>query len=228
MTPERSRFSHDSLIIRPGFCWALGVGLAGAAALILASVEAHAAEDSTKETPLAPLDEKARRAFEIRAPEPQWDVGVTLGGGLYESQGSLDHGAFLLGLEADTLLLRRRDQDAGLGFGLRFGTVHFQDTRLGLGPHLLLAVFDPVVIELGFRGLLIANGSGASPGVSPELRVGFRSLNLSGHYGHAHLLTFGSDFSFAMNEADDRARTTLYLTLRFDGMWLVAPIKALF
>jgi len=228
MRPERWRSLRCLLSSFQRLVQTLSLAIACGGTLSFASAEAHATEEPNAEAPLPPLSEKAKRAFQFRAPEPQWDVGVTLGGGLYEAQGSLDHGAFLLGLEADTMFLRRRDQDAGLGLGLRLGTVHFQDTRLGLGPHLLLATFDPLVIELGVRGLLIANGSGASPGVSPELRVGLRSLNLSGHYGHAHLLTFGTDFSFAVNDADDRARTTLYLTFRFDGMWIVAPFQALF
>jgi hypothetical protein len=193
-----------------------------------ALVWANALAAAEPEPSLEPLTRSAQAAFQVRAPEPQWDVGFTLGGGFYEAQGSLDHGAFLLGLEADTLFFRRRETDAGLGLGLRALTVHFRDTRLALGPHVLLPFFDPLLIELGFRALLVADGSGVSPGFSPELRFGLRSLNLTNHYGHAHFIGFGSDFSFAVNDADDRARTTLYLTLRLDSMWLVAPLRALF
>jgi hypothetical protein len=178
------------------------------------------------ELPLPPPH--AATSVQMLARSPQWDVGVTLGGGVYESGGRLDRGAFRLGLELDSIYLRRREADFGLGWTLSASTWNFGDARLGLGVLGTLQVLDPLSVELALRGGIVTDGNGASPSLTPELRLGLRSLNLKGQYSHAHLLALGTDFTFATDELDTRPRASIYAALRFDVMWLVAPVRAIF
>jgi hypothetical protein len=166
--------------------------------------------------------------LQMRASVPQWDVGLTLGGGVYERGGNYDHAAFRLGLELDSLYLRRHEADFGLGWTISVSTLNFADSRLALGVLGILEVVEPISVELGLRGLVLTDGNGASPGLNPELRFGLRSLNLKGHYSHAHLLAFGADLSFAVSPTDERPRAAFYAALRGDVMWLVAPLVGLF
>jgi hypothetical protein len=197
---------------------------ASLAVILAGALSGSLAQAETKK----PLPPPTAVSLQMRAPAPQWDAGLLLGGGAYEADGSLDHGAVRLGLELDSVSLRQKETDLGLGITVSASTFNFQDGHFGLGIWSGLEVVSPWVVELALRGGIATDSHGASPEINPELRLGLRSLNLTGHYGHAHLLTLGSDLSLAVDSADSRPRTTLYAALRLDAMWLIAPIRALF
>ncbi len=199
-------------------------------ALSLFGVGRGSAEEARPTTPqrsvLPPPDVDS---FRVRAPSPQWDVGVALGGGAIERQGSGFGGEFLGALELDVSGLRERFREVGLGGRLRVGTLGFKDFRASLAPLLILPVSDPVALDLSFGPLLATSGEGPLIGFEGSLGVGLRSVNLKGHYAHVHTLVFGYSQTFALGDMPPSEETiAIWAGLRVDGMWFLLPFGLIF
>lgn len=168
-------------------------------------------------------------SFRVRAPSPQWDVGVVLGSGAIERQDSGFGGEFLGALELDVSGLRERFREVGLGGRLRVGTLGFKDFRASLAPLLTLPLSDPVALDLSFGPLLATSGQGPLVGFEGSLGVGLRSVNLKGHYAHVHTLVFGYSQTFALGDMPPSEETiAIWAGLRVDGMWFVLPFGVIF
>lgn len=168
-------------------------------------------------------------AFRVKAPLPQWDVGV-LGGGAATARGDRDFGLEFWGaLELDMTLLRERWDELGLGGRLRVGTSGFKDARFSLAPVAIVPIRDPVALDLSFGPLLATSGSGMLAGFEGSLGIGLRSVNLKGHYAHAHSLVLGYSQTFALDSVSQSEESmALWGALRVDAMWFVLPFGLLF
>lgn len=168
-------------------------------------------------------------AFRMKAPSPQWDVGV-LGGGSATERNDRGFGLEFWGaLELDVSALRERWNELGLGGRLRAGTSGFKDARLSLAPVLILPIEDPVSLDVSFGPLLATSSAGMLAGFEGSLGIGLRSVNLKGHYAHVHTLVLGYSQTFALDSVPKSEESiAIWGAIRVDAMWFVLPFGMIF
>lgn len=178
-------------------------------------------QESPSRPPLHPLPTEELRA---RAPSPQWSTGIILGV-CGVGQDAVWQGTDFCGaLMAEALFLRRRARAIGLGPYTQLGTSGFFDFRASSGVSLHLPLGKLFALSPRLGGLLVTDHVGPAPGLEAYVELGIRGLNWSGHYSMNHGLLLGVQHAFG---STPRAGSTLWIGLRLDGFWAVAPVGAL-
>lgn len=116
--------------------------------------------------------------------DPQFAVGLTLGGGAAFLR-TRPLGVFHMGLHGDVLFLRDRDQAMGIGPYVETMTVAFETFEVGGGVSWLLPVTDLFPLVLSFGAHARAYPGGWEPGLEARLWMGSRSYNFHSLYGLA-------------------------------------------
>lgn len=175
--------------------------------------------------PLPPAP--AAETLRVQGKTPLVDVGVLLGvNGV--GQDRLFQGVeFALSVQAESLWLRRRDRDVGLGLALNLGTSGFFESRASLGPLFVVPLVDPILLGVSVRALGAHDGHAPAAGLVGALDVGLRTVHLQGHYSHVHALTFGFERIFVEADGWTRPNTIVTIAVRVDAFWFVAPFLAL-
>jgi hypothetical protein len=156
----------------------------------------------------------AASSADAHAMQP-WSVGAEAGMCWSGDALSLHHPGFCGALHADTLFLRQRGRDIGVGPSLRLGTVSFDDVRLDAGISLLLPALSsfPIVLEAGPH---LRNFH--EPGVYGSVFFGLRSFNYYGSYEPAAGLVVTAERAFS-----EGTPSAIWITARIDGSWLMLP-----
>ncbi len=126
---------------------------------------------------------------------PQWNAGAIAGACvLGDARQLFEVAAFCGSARVDTLFLRERTNDFGVGPYATIGTAAFADLRLGAGASLLLPVIEdfPLVVSVG--GLV---RDVKYPGVAASAFWGVRSYNFHGTYNLSGGALFGVEHTFA-------------------------------
>ncbi|MEN9577026.1 MAG: hypothetical protein RJA70_35 [Pseudomonadota bacterium] len=147
--------------------------------------------------------------------KPQASLGVTPAVCALRSETHAEvcfHGS----VRADTLFLRERASDQGVGPFLEVGTVNFNDARLAAGGSWLIPI-DPLPLVLS-ASPIIRFSARTSAGASARAFWGIRGFNYSGHYSAAGGLTLGLDYLVG-----SKSELTWHLGLQLDAMWLSLP-----
>ncbi len=118
--------------------------------------------------------------------DPQFAVGLTLGGGAANLRTN-PLPVFHLGLRGDVMFLRKGDRDMAIGPYVETLTVAFETFEVGGGVSWLIPMTEHIPLVLSFgahaRGYNNAVGSGWEPGLHTSVFVGSRSYNFGSLYG---------------------------------------------
>lgn len=165
-----------------------------------------------------------RQELRIRAPSPQWNLGL-VAGACGVGQRLWEGTDFCGGLVADVLFLRRRPSDGGLGGYVQLASSGFADFRGSAGMTGMIPLGRIFTLSARVGGLAVTFAEGAAPGIEGYLEFGLRSLNFSAGYSLTHTLVIGLQHTPGEGS---RAGTNIWLAARIDAFWLVAPFGMLF
>jgi hypothetical protein len=136
--------------------------------------------------------------------DPQWGLGVTVGGGAVDVRGSDSRAAFHLGGRGDVLFLRARNSDMALGLYIDASSEAFETINVGGGAEWLLPTSDLIAVVLSAGAVAErAPGFGWEPGGESTIFVGSREYNFDSHYALGTGLFVQGRYSFGDSKEAD-------------------------